>query len=315
MTELAPESLIVGCGYLGRALARCLLERGQRVHGTVRQRSDAEALRRMGIMPVMLEVTKPLSFPALAPALKAEALDVYYLVPPGRSGGVPTPRQVILGGIAHITRQLRQGELRRGVLVSSTAVYGDMAGGRVDADTTPHPNSERGRLLLEGENLWRQQDETVDRWGIVRLAGLYGPGRVVGEKAVREGSPLVGDPEALLNLIQVNDAADLLIATMNAERVGEAETGEGDPQRPAAVELGADGHPVTRMEYYTELAHRLGAPPPHVIQDPWELRQLGLSPERLRQSSSKACDPMPTCRRTGWSPRYATFKQGLDTLR
>ena len=313
----------MGCGYLGRAVARRLLERGQRVHGTVRQRSDAEALRRMGVSPVMLEVTKPLSFPALAPALQAEALDVYYLVPPGRSGGVPTPRQVILGGIAHITRQLRQAAVRRGVLVSSTAVYGDTSGGRVDADTTPHPNSERGRLLLEGENLWRQQDETGDRWGVVRLAGLYGPGRIVGQKAVREGSPLVGDPEALLNLIHVDDAADLLIATMIADRVGETggdtgkgleETGDGEEQRPAAVELGADGHPVTRMEYYTELAHRLGAPPPRVIEDPWELRQLGLSPERLRQSSSKACDPMPTCRRTGWSPRYATFKQGLDTL-
>ena len=301
MPELAQESLIVGCGYLGRVLASRLLERGQRVHGTVRQRSDAEALRRMGVMPLMLEVTKPLSFPAMAPAMRADTLDVYYLVPPGRTGGVPAPRQVILGGIAHITRQLRQAAVRRGVLVSSTAVYGNMTGGRVDADTTPQPNSERGRLLLEGENLWREQDEAGHRWRVVRLAGLYGPGRIVGEKAVREGAPLVGDPEALLNLIHVDDAAELLIAAMG---------GSG----AAGVELGADGHPVARMDYYAELAQRLSATPPRVIDDPAELRLLGLAPDRLRQSSSKACDPMPTCQRTGWSPRYATFKQGLDAL-
>ncbi|MFW6336330.1 MAG: NAD-dependent epimerase/dehydratase family protein [Phycisphaeraceae bacterium] len=301
MSELARESLIIGCGYLGRALAARLLERGQRVHGTVRQRSHAEALRHMGVQPVMLEVTRPLSFPALAPALSAETLDVYYLVPPGRTGGVPTPRQVILGGVAHITRQLRQANVRRGVLVSSTAVYGNMAGGRVDADTTPEPNSERGRLLLEGENMWREQAEAGPRWHVVRLAGLYGPGRIVGEKAVREGSPLVGDPEALLNLVHVDDAADLPIAAMAGEKT-------------AAVELGADGHPVARIDYYSELAQRLNAPTPRVVDDPAELRRLGLSPDRLRQGSSKACDPMPTCQRTVWSPRYATFKQGLDTL-
>ena len=301
MSELASESLIVGCGYLGRSLAERLLKRGQRVHGTVRQRSHAEALRRMGVNPVMLEVTRPLSFPALAPALEAEQLDVYYLVPPGRSGGVPTPRQVILGGIAHITRQLRQGAVRRGVLVSSTAVYGQASEGRVDADTPPQPGGERGRLLLEGEGLWREQDEGGPRWRVVRLAGLYGPGRIVGEKAVREGAPLVGDPEALLNLIHVDDGADLLVAVM-----------QGDAA--AAVELGADGHPVARMDYYTELAQRLGVPTPRVVDDPAELRRLGLSPDRLRRSASKACDPMPTCRRTGWSPRYAAFKQGFDEL-
>ena len=87
---------------------------------------------------------------------------------------------------------------------------------------------------------------------------------------------------------------------------------QGDAAGP--VELGADGHAVARMDYYAELAQRLGVPTPRVVDDPAELRRLGLSPDRLRRSASKACDPMPTCRRTGWSPRYATFKQGFDEL-
>jgi len=295
MTPLADHALIVGCGYLGRTLTARLLQRGVTVFGTTRSESHAQELSRRGIRPMLVSVTRPVTFAALRPAIESPSLDVYYMVPPGRPGNDPSPRNVVLGGVAHMVKQLRHANVRRAVLVSSTAVYGHRAGQRVDADTPPQPNDERGQFLLRGEKLWL---DAGPMYYVVRLAGLYGPGRVIGLAGVRDGSPIVGDPRALLNLIHVDDAAQLLQAVMTAEQ-------------PGRVELGCDGRPVPRQEYYAHLASLLGVPPPAVLDAETAAAKLGLSAQRLRSASSKALDHIVTCQRTGWTPRYASFKEGV----
>lgn len=301
MPELAPTSLIIGCGYLGRSLAVRLIAEGQTVYGTTRSFDHAPALIGLGIQPLVVSVTQPVTFAAMRPALGAGSLDVYYMVPPGRPGrrsGHPTPRQTVLGGVAHMVKQLCHANIRRALLVSSSAVYGQREGQHVDADTDPQPSSERGRLLLEGERLWLAAG---NRYHIVRLAGIYGPHRVIGMSAVSQNAPLIGDPQSLLNLIHADDASALLLAVMRADA-------------PARIELGCDGHPVPRIDYYSHLAELLRVPPPRVLDDASAAEDLGLNLERLRRSSSKALDNIATCRRTGWSPRYPTFRQGLAAI-
>lgn len=295
---LAPTALIVGCGYLGMHTAARLIAQGASVFGTTRSETRAAQLAGLGIRPMLAHVTQPLTLAALRPALEADALDVYYMVPPGRPGRSPTPRQTVLGGTAHVLKALRNSDanVRRAVLVSSSGVYGQSAGERVDADTEPAPTGERGRLLLEGEKLWLNSGEAFH---VVRLAGIYGPGRIIGREAVEQQAPLIGNPEALLNLIHVDDAVDLLLAVMTAKA-------------PGRVELGCDGNPVPRLEYYTHLADRLGAPPPSVVDDAEAAQRFGLNVDRLRRSASKALDNIVTCRRTGWAPNHPTFRQGVE---
>ena len=292
-----PTSLIVGCGYLGRRVASLLLERGGVVYGTTRNPDKARRLAEMGVRPMLVHVTQPLTLAALVPALDAPHLDVYYMVPPGRPDRSPSPRQTVLGGIGHVVKALRGAKVRRGVLVSSTAVYGQRGGEVVDADTPAKPIEERGRLLLDGERLWQESGEARH---VVRLAGLYGPGRVIGRRALESGAPLVGDPRALLNLVHVEDAARLLVAVMDAEH-------------PGQVEVGCDGHPVARERYYEHLAGLLNVSPPTVLDDARAAAQLGVDMARLRLVSSKALDNGVTCRRTGWQVRFSTFREGLDS--
>ena len=294
----AIRSLIVGCGYLGMHLAARLIEQGATVFGTTRSETRMRQLSELGVQPMLVHVTQPLTLAALRPALESEQLDVYYMVPPGRPNRSPTPRQTVLGGTAHILKQLRNthANVRRATLVSSSAVYGQTGGERVDADTPPQPNSERGKLLLDGEKLWL---DAGDHFHVLRLAGIYGPARIIGQRAISDGAPLVGNPDALLNLIHVDDAVSLLIAMMT-----------GAP--PGRIELGCDGNPIPRIEYYTHLAERLNAPVPEVVDDEQAAAQFGLNVDRLRRSSSKALDNIATCRRTGWSPHYPTFRQGIE---
>lgn len=291
-------ALIVGCGYLGSELAKRLLAERRTVYATTRTQAKARQLAGLGLRPMLVHVTQPVTLAAIRPALQEPLLDVFYMVPPGRPGRSPSPRQVVLGGIAHMVKTLRQANVRKAVLVSSTAVYGQQGGCHVDADTPPDPIDERGKLLLEGEKLWLAAGE---QYHVVRLAGIYGPNRIVGLRAVRENAPLVGNPANLLNLIHVHDAAELLLCVAAAPEAGR-------------VELGCDGHPVQRGEYYDYLAKQLGVAPPRVLDDLAAAFELGLNISRLKRASSKALDNIRTCQRTGWTPQYPNFRVGLSTL-
>lgn len=297
-SQPADAVLIVGCGYLGKRLATDLVAKGRTVYATTRDQAKTPALAALGVRPLILSVTQPVTYASLTPALQSASLDVYYLIPPGRASGSPSPRQVVLGGIAHMVKALRDTNVRRAVLVSSSAVYGQADGGLVSADTLPQANSERAEILLKGEALWL---DAGPAYTVLRLAGLYGPGRIIGIQAVRDGAPLVGNPNAMLNLIHVQDAASLLLAMSEA------------PLRNR-VELGCDGHPAPRVEYYRYLALKLGVPPPEPLDDQTAAARFGLNPERLARSSNKALDNAPTRERTGWTPAYPDFHTGLDAI-
>lgn len=304
-----PATLIIGCGYLGRVLARRLLDRPEPglVWATTRSESRARELFDLGLRPMLLHVTQPLTYAALQPALDhAGPLDVVNLIPPGRPGAHPNPRQTIVGGIAHTLKHLRHApRLRRAVLASSSAVYGHQPcppNPPLTAESPTQPTNPRARLLLDGERLWLNANQTYDAaFRLLRLAGLYGPGRVIGQRAVAEGHPLAGDPDAPLNLVHVNDAADALLAMLNPAR------------HPALIELAADGHPVPRRDYYAALAQRLGvAPPDHLTPD--AAAKLGIDPARLKAAATKSLDPATTRDRLGWQPKHPSVLDALPAL-
>ena len=102
-------------------------------------------------------------------------------------------------------------------------------------------------------------------------------------------------------LIHVDDAVELLLAVMT---VGSA----------ADIELGCDGNPAPRIDYYRQLAQMTGSPLPQPMSDDEAEVRLGVNRERLRIASSKALDNIPTCRRTGWRPRFSNFRAGLEAV-
>ncbi|MEM6332584.1 MAG: NAD-dependent epimerase/dehydratase family protein [Planctomycetota bacterium] len=318
----SPATLIIGCGYLGHALARKLLEHAaasdtpRPIWATTRSETKARALFELGLRPALLHVTQPLTFASLRPALDHPApLDVVYLVPPGRpssrDAAAPTPRQTVVGGIATTLKQLRHAaNLRRLVLASSTAVYGHQPcppNAPLQAESPALADSPRARLLLDGETLWLNANDqpsfanTGAAFHVLRLAGIYGPGRVIGKRAVAEGHPLAGDPDAPLNLIHVDDAADALLAMLDPNRT------------PAPIELAADGHPIPRRDYYAAVAKHLGVDPPAALP-PAAALDLGIDPARLKAASHKHLDPASTRDRLAWQPQHPNALNELPAL-
>jgi len=302
---LASAALIVGCGYLGRRVADRLLARGLRVYGTTRSEAGAAALAAFGVQPLIVEVTQAVTLASLRPALAQPQLDVYYLIPPGSSNDTrTTPTDVLTIGLRHALAKITSGStggggsVRRAVMASSTAVYGQQDGARVDADTPAAPHSPRGQLLVDAEATWLH---AASSHYVVRLAGLYGPGRVIGRRAVMEGSPVVGRADAPLNLIHVDDAANLLVSVMSS-------------MEAARIELGCDDAPPQRIEYYRYLSGKLGVLEPQVLSDDEAVSLLGIRRDRLRSVSAKRCDNQVTVDRTGWRPRYANYFAGLESI-
>jgi nucleoside-diphosphate-sugar epimerase len=268
-----PESLVVGCGYLGRRVAARWVAAGRRVAALTRRNSDA--LAALGVEPVVGDVLAPASLRSLP-----TASTVLYAVGMDRSAG-KSMHDVYVTGLGNVLDALPGGG--RFVYVSSTSVYAQTGGEWVTEDSATEPTEEAGRVILEAEQLLRSRRPDAV---VLRFAGIYGPDRLLRKQPILKGEPLVGDPEKWLNLVHVDDGAAAVLA---AEDFGE----------PGATYNVADDEPATRRAFYTLLAELLNAPPAAFDPPP----EPGAANRRV--SNRLARD------RLRWAARYPSYRAGL----
>ena len=286
-------AMIVGCGFLGRVLAARLRGAAFTVYGTFHHPAAEVELEAIGVRPLWFDADDPRLLSSLHRVPAETSFDIYYLIPPGPAGGHDDHKaQRRFDGMNALLRTLGAFPVRRAVLCSSTAVYGDSRGASVSADTPPQPRDARAGFLFEIERRWLDSGLPAR---VVRLAGLYGPGRIVGLSVLRRGEPIGGDPDALLNLIHVDDAATLMMTVAASASA-------------AVVELGSNGRPIRRRDYYEYLAASLG------VTVHWADPATGVGYAAGRGRVSRACDIRPTCARTGWQPIHTDFRATLQAL-
>jgi nucleoside-diphosphate-sugar epimerase len=117
----------------------------------------------------------------------------------------------------------------------------------VTEETPAHPTREAGRVLLEAEALLRSHPRGP---GVaLRFAGLYGPGRLPRIADLRAGTPIAADPDSWLNLIHVDDAAEIVRLVAAAPH-------------PRPLYVVSDGRPVRRRDWYGRLAALSASPAP-----------------------------------------------------
>jgi nucleoside-diphosphate-sugar epimerase len=262
------NKLIIGCGYLGRRVAARWLAQGHFVDGMTRTHHDE--LEVPGVRQLVGDVRELLD---VGLALPAES--ILYSVAPGRTSG-QTPDDVWGTGLINCTSVAQTWPTRpRFIFISSASVYGQTDGEWVTEAAPTVPMEESGRVLLEAEQrlLGKCWPDAV----ILRFAGIYGPGRLLRSKSILAGEPIVADPDKWLNLIHVEDGADAILA---AEARG----------NPGSIYNICDGHPVRRREFYSQMAHVLGAPPPRFVPPsrdeplpPHESANRRISNERMRE--------------------------------
>ncbi len=185
---------MVGCGDLGARIARGFLDVAAEVYALTRTPVTALPVRWL-----RGDVTDATSIPPLP-----EALDhlVYCLTPSARNE--VNYRRAYVEGLRNVLGQFTSGKVPRVTFISSTAVYGDAAGAWVDEASACAPAAFNGRVLLEAEQLVLQSGSEAL---VLRLGGIYGPGRVSLIRNVRSGKPMAADALHWGNRIHVDDAA------------------------------------------------------------------------------------------------------------
>ena len=232
--------LIFGAGYLGLRVAALWRDAGREVHVVSRSVERAALLASEGFHSHVADVTCPETLSDL-PDAGTVLFAVGFDRTSGRSIG-----EVYAGGLANVLAALGD-RPRRFLYVSSTGVYGPGDGGWIDEDTPCHPDREGGQACLAAEQTLAAS-ALGPRSIILRLAGIYGPGRIPRSADLLAGNPLAAQPDTHLNLIHVDDAARVMLLAEQAAA-----------PRTYVV---SDGHPVLRRQYFAELALLLGAPPP-----------------------------------------------------
>jgi nucleoside-diphosphate-sugar epimerase len=144
-----------------------------------------------------------------------------------------------------------RGGTPRVIYISSTGVYGNASGNWIDENTPTDPQREGGQASLAAEQTLSAHPLGKNSV-ILRLAGLYGPGRIPFLDLLRAGQPIPAPEHGHLNLIHVDDAAASVVAASELPPFT-------DGPRIYCI---SDGHPAQRSEYYREVARQIGAPPP-----------------------------------------------------
>jgi len=203
--------LIVGCGDIARR-ALPLLAARYRLCALVR--SPQAGLAPLGVEQIEGDLDAPGSLAQLA----GRAQLVAHLAPPPRTGPHDSRTRNLL---AALSSRAKSGVMlpRRFVYLSTSGVYGDCAGERVDEARAPRPQTDRARRRRDAE-------QAVAEWGeregveivILRVPGIYAPDRLPLEHLVRGAPVLRTEEDVYTNHIHADDLAAIVAAALHSPR-------------------------------------------------------------------------------------------------
>jgi nucleoside-diphosphate-sugar epimerase len=224
-------------------VAVLLHARGQYVTGLVRSPASAGQLRELGIDALCLDLDDGAS-----PIPRSDKFGgLCYLAPPPSTGVQDTRMRGFLESLDKTTLP------RRIVYISTSAVYGDCRGEWITEEQPLQPATERGRRRLDAERrlqAWAARHGV--EWVILRVPGIYGPGKLPLER-LRKGLPVLREAEApCTNRIHADDLATICVAALDSDHHN-------------TVYNVSDGHPSTMTDYFFRVADAAGLPRPPVV--------------------------------------------------
>jgi nucleoside-diphosphate-sugar epimerase len=285
------KCLIIGCGYVGLPLGAELVRRGHEVFGL--RRGAPDELKAAGIHPLIADVTQPESLARLP-------RDFDWVVNCVASGGGSADdyRKIYLEGNRNLISWLADSPPEKFVYTSSTSVYAQNDGSVVTEESPAEPAEETARVLVEAERLLLDKSGSRGRSPhrefpavILRLAGIYGPGRGHWFRQFLRGEARIeGDGSRWLNMIHRDDVVGCILAAL--------EHGE-----PGEIYNAVDNEPVTQLKFFEWLAAELKRPlPPRIPAEAEIRRKRGVTNKRVSNAKLRT--------ELKYEFRFANFRAG-----
>ncbi|MEB0225378.1 SDR family oxidoreductase [Pseudomonas sp. 10S4] len=278
----APSVLIAGCGDVGSRLATQLLGFGWEVHGL---RRDISRLPEgvIGVAGNLFNKDCPETWPI-------GAVDYLVYCAAATDHDEAGYRAAYVQGLQYVLEWLNDyGQVpKRLLFVSSSSVYGQEGGEWVDETSPTAAGGFSGRLMLEAEQVALGSGIPAS---IVRLTGIYGPGRERLLIQVRGGYRVVTDPPLYGNRIHADDAAGLMAFLLEADH------------RDVALDdvyIGVDDAPAPLADVVGWLREYLGV-------TEWA------EDASVRRTGSKRCSNA-RAKALGWVPKYPSYREGYAAI-
>ncbi len=237
------DTVIIGCGDIGRRVGRELIAAGKSVLAVARSAENLQKLEEQGFATLQGDFDCQED----TPELPLHGAQVFHFMPP-QGGGKSDYRML------NFCRRLSpENKPRKLVYISTSGVYGDCGGAVVTEETPINPQTARAQRRVSAETQLREQ---ADKLGfalvILRVTGIYGPGRLPVAR-VMQGHPVLKLEEACYtNRIHSLDLVRICLAAMEKGKRGE-------------IFNVSDGQQSTMTEYFTAVADLHNLPRPKQI--------------------------------------------------
>ena len=218
------------------------------------------------------------------------ATHVLSCVPPLLNGEDPVLSKVK-------TKLLNSKTLKWVGYLSTTGVYGDKQGGWVNETTYPNPQQDRSIRRFSCENEWLDTKLPIQ---ILRLPGIYGPGRSIFESLLKGTAKMIDKPGQVFSRIHVDDIAGAVLYLINLYSQG---------KNPSLVNI-SDDLPTNNLEVINFAAKLANKSLTKTI--PFEIAQKTMSPMALSfWQENRKVDNKLLCEKLGYSLIYPNYKSGL----
>jgi len=281
------QVLIFGAGYSGQAIGADILASGRAAAGTTRSADKLNELGSHGITPYIY------SGDGFSPELSRAMRNVTHVVqsiPPGAEGD----------SVLRLTnRNLKEWfpALTWVGYLSTVGVYGNHDGAWVDETTPCHPESARALERVAAERAWMEAGDAAGiPVAILRLAGIYGPGRNAFVNLARGTAHRIIKEGQVFNRIRVEDiaAATRFLASSNTGGIFNI----------------TDDEPAPPQDVVVEAARLMGVePPPEQAFETTEMRPMARSFYSDNKRISNAA-----IRNLGFQFSHANYRQSLSEL-
>jgi nucleoside-diphosphate-sugar epimerase len=292
------RTLIFGYGYLGQRVARLAKVSGDSVFATTRSPQKMESIEKEGFQPLKCDWTDRRAICQCIAEL-GKLNRILVAVAYDRHGNADR-ESAMVGGLANLIDALKTGEGDHKdckiCYISTTGVYHQTGGVWVDETSPTRPTRDGGKAHLRAEALLRRQWGSAE-YRILRLSGIYGPGRVPRAADVIAGRPIASPADGYLNLIHVEDAAAAVMAAWQLR---------SDQGRHTYVI--SDDHPVIRRQFYEQIASQCGAKSPTFV-DP-----ASDSSVRFRSETNKRVWNRRMKHELGLKLQFPTYREGLKDV-
>src|SRR5437867_103408 len=189
-----PGILIAGCGYVGQETADLFHAAGWAVEGWTHSAQSAESLTTKSYPVYAVDITEQAQI-----AARASRFDAVIHCASSGGGDADAYRQIYLSGMCNLLDGFVGSTM---LFTSSTSVYTQSDGSWISEESETKPSRETGRILLETEKLVLANDGIV-----VRLAGIYGPGRSALLTKFLSGTAVIDPNDRFVNQVHRDDIA------------------------------------------------------------------------------------------------------------